>query len=103
MDVIVRSADFDGMALKVLQFGRPFRAISLCLSFPGMKPWAVFCSPVGRLEFAQENVRTPGPEGPRQVRQALIEPYRLVRGRQQASRLTLLRPSTKHSELYGVT
>ena len=40
MDVIVRSADFDGMALKVLQFGRPFRAISLCVSFPGLKPWA---------------------------------------------------------------
>ena len=51
-----------------MPFGRPFRAISLCVSFPGLKPWAVFCSPVGRLEFAQENVRTPGPEGPRQVR-----------------------------------
>src|ERR1700748_1564231 len=25
----------------------------------GWKPWAFFCSPVGRLEHAQENVRTP--------------------------------------------
>ena len=24
-----------------------------------LKPWAVFCSPVGRLELAQENVQTP--------------------------------------------
>jgi hypothetical protein len=32
----------------------------LCVSFPGLKPWAVFCSPVGRLELAQENVQTPG-------------------------------------------
>ena len=42
-----------------MPFGRPFRAISLCLSFPGLKPWAVFCSPIGRLELAQENVQTP--------------------------------------------
>jgi hypothetical protein len=28
------------------------------VSFPGLKPWAVFCSPVGRLELAQENVQT---------------------------------------------
>src|SRR5580700_5088741 len=42
-----------------MPFGRPFRAISLCVSFPGLKPWAVFCSPVGRLELAQENVQTP--------------------------------------------
>ena len=47
-----------------MPFGRPFRAISLCVSFPGLKPWAVFCSPVGRLELAQENVQTPGPFGP---------------------------------------
>ena len=40
-----------------MPFGRPFRAISLCVSFPGLKPWAVFCSPVGRLELAQENVQ----------------------------------------------
>ena len=52
-----------------MPFGRPFRAISLCVSFPGLKPWAVFCSPVGRLELAQENVQTPGPEGPRKLRQ----------------------------------
>ena len=52
-----------------MPFGRPFRAISLCVSFPGRKPWAVFCSPVGRLELAQENVQTPGPEGPRKLRQ----------------------------------
>jgi hypothetical protein len=32
----------------------------LCVSFPGLKPWAVFCSPIGRLELAQENVQTPG-------------------------------------------
>ena len=44
-----------------MPFGRPFRAISLCVSFPGLKPWAVFCSPVGRLELAQENVQTSGP------------------------------------------
>src|ERR1700722_11734925 len=43
-----------------MPFGHPFRAISLCVSFPGLKPWAVFCSPVGRLELAQENVQTPG-------------------------------------------
>ena len=42
-----------------MPFGRPFSAISLCVSFPGLKPWAVFCSPVGRLELAQENVQTP--------------------------------------------
>jgi hypothetical protein len=42
-----------------MPFGRPFRAISLCVSFPGLKPWAVFCSPVGRLEYAQKNVQTP--------------------------------------------
>ena len=47
-----------------MPFGRPFRAISLCVSFPGLKPWAVFCSPVGRLELAQENVQTPGLEEP---------------------------------------
>jgi hypothetical protein len=35
----------------------------LCVSFPGLKPWAVFFSPVGRLELAQENVQTPGPYG----------------------------------------
>ena len=23
-----------------MPFGRPFRAISLCVSFPGLKPWA---------------------------------------------------------------
>ena len=44
-----------------MPFGRPFRAISLCVSFPGLKPWAVFCSPVGRLELAQENVQTSVP------------------------------------------
>ena len=42
-----------------MPFGRPFRAISLCVSFPGLKPWAVSVSPVGRLELAQENVQTP--------------------------------------------
>jgi len=42
-----------------MPFGHPFRAISLCVSFPGLKPWAVFCWPVGRLELAQENVQTP--------------------------------------------
>ena len=41
-----------------MPFGRPFRAISLCVSFPGLKPWGIFCSPVGRLELAQENVQT---------------------------------------------
>ena len=44
-----------------MPFGRPFMAISLCVSFPVLKPWAVFCSPVGRLELAQENVQTSGP------------------------------------------
>jgi hypothetical protein len=42
-----------------MPFGRAFRAISLCVSFPGLKPWAVFCSPVGRLELAQEDLQTP--------------------------------------------
>ena len=46
-----------------MPFGRPFRAIS-CVSFPGLKPWTVFCSPVGRLELAQENVQTPGTSCP---------------------------------------
>jgi hypothetical protein len=32
------------------RFGRPFRAMSLCVSFPGLKPWAVFFSPFGRFE-----------------------------------------------------
>ena len=44
-----------------MPFGRPFRAISLGVSFPGLKPLAIFCSPVGRLELAQENVQTPEP------------------------------------------
>ena len=51
-----------------MPFARPFRAISLCVSFPGLKPWAVFCSPVGRLELAQENVQTPGPFGTKAIR-----------------------------------
>ena len=29
--------------------GRPFRAISFWVSFPGLKPWAVLSSPFGRL------------------------------------------------------
>src|ERR1700751_1899644 len=45
------------------RFGRPFRAISLCVALPGLKPWAVLCSPFGRLEHAQENVQTPGHKG----------------------------------------
>src|SRR5258707_14454704 len=35
-----------------LPFGCPFRALSLCVSFPGLKPWAVCCWPFGRLEYA---------------------------------------------------
>ena len=38
----------------------PFQGDFLVRAFPGLKPWAVFCSPVGRLELAQENVQTPG-------------------------------------------
>jgi hypothetical protein len=34
------------------------------LTFPGLKPWAVFRSSFGRLEYAQENVQTAVPEGP---------------------------------------
>ena len=34
---------------RATRFGRPFRAISLCVSFPGLKPWAILCSPFGRL------------------------------------------------------
>ena len=30
-------------------FGRPFRAISLWVSFPGLKPWAILSSPFWRL------------------------------------------------------
>jgi hypothetical protein len=30
------------------------------LTFPGLKPWAVFRSSFGRLEYAQENVQTAG-------------------------------------------
>ena len=51
-----------------MPFRTPFRAISLWVSFPGLKPWAVFCSPVGRLELAQENVQTPGPFGTKAIR-----------------------------------
>ena len=51
-----------------MPFRTPFQAISLCVSFPGLKPWAVFCSPVGRLELAQENVQTPGPSGTKAIR-----------------------------------
>ena len=57
-----------------MPFGRPFRAISLCVSFPGLKPWAVFCSPVGRLELAQENVQTPGGKPRAQPRAELTSP-----------------------------
>jgi len=35
-----------------------FRAISLCVSFPGPKPWAVLCSPFRRLKHAQEHLQT---------------------------------------------
>jgi len=31
------------------------------LTFPGLKPWVVFRSSFGRLEYAQENVQTAGP------------------------------------------
>ena len=37
------------------------------LTFPGLKPWlkpwVVFRSSFGRLEYAQENVQTAGPAG----------------------------------------
>jgi hypothetical protein len=36
---------------------------------PGLKPWAVFRSSFGRLEYAQENVQTAGPFGPLAIRQ----------------------------------
>ena len=42
---------------KATRFGRPFRAISLCVWFPGLKPWAILCSPFGRWR----NVQTPVP------------------------------------------
>src|SRR5438270_11537408 len=42
-----------------MRFGRPFRAVSLCVPLPGPKPWAVLCPPFGRLEQARENVQTP--------------------------------------------
>ena len=29
-----------------MPFGRPFRAISLCVSFPGLKPWAKILQPL---------------------------------------------------------
>jgi len=35
------------------------------LTFPGLKPWAVFRSSFGRLEYTQENVQTAGPKGPK--------------------------------------
>ena len=41
-----------------MRFGRPFRAISLCVSIPGLKPWAVFYAPFGRLEHTREKVQT---------------------------------------------
>ena len=43
-----------------MRFGRPFRAISLCVSIPGLKPWAVFYAPFGRLEHTREKVQTTG-------------------------------------------
>src|SRR5438105_4419008 len=49
-----------------MRFGRPFRAVSLCVPLPGPKPWAVLCPPFGRLEQARENVQTP--EGCRDCR-----------------------------------
>ena len=36
-----------------MPFGRPFRAISLCVSFPGLKPWAVLFSPFGRPKMSK--------------------------------------------------
>ena len=54
-----------------MPFGHPFKAISLCVSFPGLKPWGIFCSPVGRLELAQENVQTLGSAGPDNLAQRL--------------------------------
>jgi hypothetical protein len=33
------------------------------LTFPGLKPWAVFRSSFGRLKYAQENVQTAGAFG----------------------------------------
>jgi hypothetical protein len=43
-----------------MRFGRPFRAISLGMSIPGLKPWAVFYAPFGRLEHTREKVQTTG-------------------------------------------
>jgi alkanesulfonate monooxygenase len=40
--------------------GRPCRAISLRVWFPGLKPGAVLCSPFGRLEHAQEMSKLQG-------------------------------------------
>jgi hypothetical protein len=37
----------------------PFQGDFLVRVVPGLKPWAVFCSPVGRLGYAQKNVQTP--------------------------------------------
>jgi|SRR5271166_761860 len=34
---------------------RLMRAITLRVSFPGLKPWAVLCSPFGRLRYPCEN------------------------------------------------
>ena len=51
-----------------MPLGRPFRAISLCVSFPGLKPWAVFCSPVGRLELDKKMSKLQGPFGPSERR-----------------------------------
>ena len=38
-----------------------FQGDSFCTWFPGLKAWAIFCSPFGRLEHALENVQSPGP------------------------------------------
>src|SRR5207302_6011610 len=43
-----------------MRFGRPFRAISLCVSIPGLKPWAVFYAPFGRLEHTREKSKLQG-------------------------------------------
>ena len=44
------------------------------LTFPGLKPWAVFRSSFGRLEYAQENVQTAERYGAVTVELNLIDP-----------------------------
>src|ERR1700740_427787 len=45
-------ADLTGHVDSGVRFGRPFRAISRFVTFPGLKPWAILFSPFRRARRA---------------------------------------------------